>query len=206
MMESTANPGRTMSERLPQEILESFGSSVLPQAVLAENLPRPTWRSRKLPRIDRLKAYWEERRGNLPVPLRRDIDPTDLKDLLPYIIISELQRNPFRVRYRLGGAAVNEALGYNIAGRFLDEMDVAGGQDTWTGIYKRAMESARPVFGCTVATLSNVTMFNCEFAVFPISQSGDLVDQCLEIENWEAEKGTAHYNDTRLEWVVSILP
>jgi len=202
----TANPGRTMGDRLHSEIADSFGSGALAPAVLEGDLPRPNWRSRKLPRIERLKAYWEERRGNRQVPLRRDIDPTDLKDLLPYIIIGELQRNPFRVRYRLGGAAVNDALGYNIAGRYLDEMDVAGGQDTWAGVYKRAMESARPVFGCTVATLSSVTMFTCEFAVFPISQSGDLVDQCLEIENWEAEKGSAHYNDTRLEWVVTVLP
>lgn len=205
-MVSTANLGRMMGDRLHAETADSFGGSALVPAVLENDLPRPNWRSRKLPRIDRLKAYWEERRGSRLVPLRQDIDPTDLKDLLPYIIIGELQRNPFRVRYRLGGAAVNDALGYNIAGRYLDEMDVAGGQDTWTGVYKRAMESARPVFGCTVATLSNVTMFTCEFAVFPISQSGDLVDQCLEIENWEAEKGAAHYNDTRLEWVVTVLP
>jgi hypothetical protein len=205
-MVSTADYGRTMGERLPQEIAESFGGGALAPAVLEADLPRPSWRSRKLPRIDRLKAYWEERRGNRLVPLRRDIDPGDLKDLLPYIIISELQRNPFRVRYRLGGAAVNEALGFNIAGRFLDEMEVAGGQETWTGIYKRAMESSRPVFGCTVATLSNVIMFTCDFAVFPISQGGDVVDQCVEIENWQAERGTPHYNNTRLEWVVTVHP
>ena len=195
-----------MGDRLPLEIVENLGGSAVAPALLEAGLSGLSWRSRKLPRIDRLKAYWEERRGNRLVPLRRDIDPVDLKDLLPYIIIAELQRNPFRVRYRLGGAAVNDALGYNIAGRYLDEMEVAGGQDTWKSVYKRVMESARPVFGCTVATLSSVTMFTCEFAVFPISQSGDLVDQCLEIENWEAEKGSAHYNDTRLEWVVTVHP
>jgi hypothetical protein len=68
------------------------------------------------------------------------------------------------------------------------------------------MESSRPVFGCTVATLSNVIMFTCDFAVFPISQGGDVVDQCVEIENWQAERGTPHYNNTRLEWVVTVHP
>jgi hypothetical protein len=159
-----------MGDRLPQDIGESFGGNALAPAAMAAELPQLNWRSRKLPRIERLRGYWEERRGSRLVPLRSDIDPTDLKDLLPYIIIGELQRNPFRVRYRLGGAAVNDALGYNIAGRYLDEMDVAGGQDTWTGVYKRAMESARPV-SAAVATLSSVTMFTCEFAVFPISQA-----------------------------------
>src|SRR5512134_2408129 len=114
-MVSTANLGRMMGDRLHAETADSFGGSALVPAVLEKDLPRPNWRSRKLPRIDRLKAYWEERRGSRLVPLRQDIDPTDLKDLLPYIIIGELQRNPFRVRYRLGGAAVNDALGYNIA-------------------------------------------------------------------------------------------
>ena len=123
-----------MGDRFPVEIVKNLGGGAVAPALLEAQLPSLNWRSRKLPRIDRLKAYWEERRGNRLVPLRRDIDPVDLKDLLPYIIIAELQRNPFRVRYRLGGAAVNDALGYNIAGRYLDEMEVAGGQDTWSGV------------------------------------------------------------------------
>ena len=101
---------------------------------------------------------------------------------------------------------MNTALGYNIAGHWLHEMDVAGGHSTWTGIYRRAAETLRPVFGRSTAMLSGVVMFSCDFAVFPLSHNGETVDQCLEIENWEAEKASAHYSDARLEWSVTVFP
>jgi len=195
-----------MDERLPQDLVELFDRGEA--ASQAEPGVEPTldWTTRKLPRIDRMHAYWQSRRRGHAVPLRRDIDPGDLKDMLPYVIIAELHREPFRVRYRLGGAAVSSALGYNIAGRWLHEMDVAGGHGTWIGIYRRLFETGQPVFGCSVGKLSGVTMFSCDFAVFPLSHDGKNVDQCLEIENWEAEKASAHYNDDRLEWAVTVYP
>lgn len=192
-----------MSERQPQNLVRLFdsgGASLTPPGEDSQ----PDWTSRKLSRLDRLQAYWQSRRRGRTVPLRRDIDPGDLKELLPYVIIAELHHDPFRVRYRLGGTAVNSALGYNIAGRWLDEMDVAGGQTTWTDIYRRVVETRRPVFGCSVGKLSGVTMFSCDFAVFPLSHDGETVDQCLEIENWEAEKASAHYGDDRMNWTVTV--
>jgi len=191
-------------QRLPQHLA---GTNDNASALgTAGDGPRADWKSPRLSRVDRLQAYWEDRRRGRPVPLRRDVDPGDLKDLLPYIIIAELHRDPLRVRYRLGGTAVNTALGYNIAGHWLDEMDVAGGPGTWTDIYRRVAETRRPVFGRSTGTLSGVIMFSCDFAVFPLSHNGDTVDQCLEIENWEAEKASAHYSDARLEWSVTVFP
>jgi hypothetical protein len=62
------------------------------------------------------------------------------------------------------------------------------------------------VFGRSVGTLSNVIMFSCNFALLPVSQNGEAIDQCLEIENWEAERGSAQFNDSNMEWAVSLLP
>jgi hypothetical protein len=49
-------------------------------------------------------------------------------------------------------------------------------------------------------------MFSCDFAVFPLSHGGEAVDQCLEIENWEVEKASAHYGDDRMNWTVTVHP
>jgi hypothetical protein len=193
-----------MDQRLPQHLAGNDNATAV--RGMADNGPPADWKSRRLSRLDRLHAYWQDRRGARALPLRRDIDPGDLKDLLPYIIIAELHRDPLRIRYRLGGTAVNTALGYNIAGHWLHEMEVAGGPATWMAIYRRVAETLRPVFGRSSGTLSGVTMFSCDFAVFPMSHSGDTVDQCLEIENWETEKASAHYGDDRLEWSVTVFP
>jgi len=192
-----------MDQRSPQHLAGRNGAA---SVGMARGGSQADWTSRQLSRVDRLHAYWQDRRRGHSVPLRRDIDPGDLKDLLPYIIIAEVHRDPLRVRYRLGGTAVNTALGYNIAGHWLHEMDVAGGHSTWTGIYRRVAETLRPVFGRSTGMLSGVVMFSCDFAVFPLSHNGETVDQCLEIENWEAEKASAHYTDARLEWSVTVFP
>src|SRR5262245_37598027 len=78
LMVSAAKLGLTMGDRLPSDVGASLGGGALAPSMLEADSPRLNWRSRKLPRIDRLKSYWEERRGNRLVPLRRDIDPVDL--------------------------------------------------------------------------------------------------------------------------------
>ena len=59
----------------------------------------------------------------------RDIEPGDIKRLLPYISISDVIAEPFDLRYRLGGTAVVETSGYDFTGRFLHEMPVTTGME-----------------------------------------------------------------------------
>jgi hypothetical protein len=60
------------------------------------------------PRIHRLHAYWlhqRDKRGGL-LPQRGDIAPDQIKDLLPNIMIVDVERDPMRFRYRLVGTRV----------------------------------------------------------------------------------------------------
>src|SRR5215468_7759400 len=62
-------------------------------------------------RVAQLYEYWCGKRGARLMPARSDIDPGEIKPLLPYLLISELSDEPVRVRYRLAGARVVEAFG-----------------------------------------------------------------------------------------------
>ena len=79
------------------------------------------------PNIHRLYVYWTAKRGLHPVPYRRDIDPADLKPLLPELTISEFETDPFRVRYRLVGTRVAEISGLDYTGLYLDQLDFGDG-------------------------------------------------------------------------------
>lgn len=66
-----------------------------------------------------MPQWWLARSGD-DIPDRDDLDPADFKALLPNILISDVEHDPFRIRYRLVGT--REATGFNIVGRYLDEL------------------------------------------------------------------------------------
>jgi len=74
------------------------------------------------PKLASLLAYWQQRRGSRTMPARADIEPADLKTLLPNIFMVDVEYAPFRLRYRLIGSALVDVLGHDIKGKYLDEM------------------------------------------------------------------------------------
>ena len=72
-------------------------------------------------RVQALDAWWHAKAGSRPLPDRADLDPAEISQLLPYVLISELIR-PFRVRYRLLGTEVVQIAGMDFAGCYLDEL------------------------------------------------------------------------------------
>ena len=54
--------------------------------------------------IQQFHRHWLQICGNGRLPQRADIDPANFKRILPNVILTDLERDPFRVRYRLCGA------------------------------------------------------------------------------------------------------
>jgi hypothetical protein len=156
-------------------------------------------------RVRGLHDYWQARRGDRAMPARADIDPADITKLLPYIIISDLFDAPVRVRYRLAGTAVTDSFGFNIAGRWLHELEVAGGVERWTGLYQLIMRGKAPVFGMTRGFLEGHEVLHCEWGLFPLSGDGNAVDKCIEVEDWRTVRGLARFDDEGLSWVVEAF-
>jgi hypothetical protein len=73
-------------------------------------------------RIQRIYAHWKAIHpapGLLPG--RQHLDPMALGDLLPGVWLVDVAQNPFRLRYRLVGTGVVEAMGRDVTGQWLDE-------------------------------------------------------------------------------------
>jgi hypothetical protein len=66
--------------------------------------------------------YWDARRGTAPFPSRTAIDPLDMRFALGNIVLIDVQREPLRFRFRLVGTSVVEKWGYDMTGRFVDEL------------------------------------------------------------------------------------
>jgi len=133
--------------------------------------------------LSRLEAYWLEKRGTRPLPARADLDPADIKDLLPQIILVRIEHDPLRVRYTVVGTASAAAAGFDYTGRYLDDLHFDSEVDTdWMAIYRELVREKQPIAGICQFRLSSVAR-PYRVAVFPLSSDGALVDHAIAYEH-----------------------
>jgi hypothetical protein len=135
-------------------------------------------------KIRRLHDWWLSKRAGRAMPDRADVDPTELKPLLPYILISECMLSPFNVRYRLVGTAVAEITGFDITGRDLASLLPPDPTEDWLGHYRRVHDMRAPVFGRTIVPTVHGDPFQYQFAIFPLSRGGEVVEQFIALEDF----------------------
>ncbi len=133
--------------------------------------------------------YWDRKRTGRLAPRRPDIEPGDIKRLLPYISISEVIAEPFNLRYRLVGSGVVEAAGYDFTGKFFRDMPVTTGSARWLAHYARVAAQKRPFYGRYRGDLGPDVIRYADHGAFPLSNNGVVVDRIIEIEDWSEFRG-----------------
>ncbi len=74
------------------------------------------------PDIAEIYDYWHGLAPDRLLPGRQHVDPADIPArLLPSLWLLDVQREPFRLRYRLVGTAIVEAMRADPTGKFLDD-------------------------------------------------------------------------------------
>jgi hypothetical protein len=135
--------------------------------------------------VEALHRYWNSRAGGR-APQRSDIDPAEIKPLLPFLYIVRYERNPFRVRYILTGTEADRWNGFNLTGRTIDEFlptDTYGANRVLLDAYAKAFETAAPVFGTYNWPTRAGYMLEVRFGMFPL-RVGERIEQCLAIEDY----------------------
>lgn len=140
----------------------------------------------RAPVLERLLAYWDRKRAGRPWPLRSDIEPADIKPLLPNIMLVDITREPFRARYRLVGTEIAHVAHFDFTGHFLDQLTFEGGDAMdWVGCYRQVVESGLPGFGIVHWLAPGAAHRWIEFLICPLSTDGISVTQCISAEDYE---------------------
>lgn len=135
-------------------------------------------------RIRRLHAYWSGLCHGGKLPRRSELAPDAIKDLLPNLMIVDVERAPLRFRYRLVGTKVVEYNGVEFTGRYLGEIGWPEEAELLAG-YAGVVESRSPIFGSLSWGLLDGGFGRCEFARLPLSEDGSEVSQILAIEDYD---------------------
>jgi hypothetical protein len=137
------------------------------------------------PRILRFHDYWKTlRSAERIVPVRADLNPTELRELLPNMIIVEIEQQPLRFRYRLVGTRVVESNKMDFTGLHLGSIGWEEEQQLVDACTDVAV-GKQPIFGSYSWTTRTGTIGRCEFGLFPFSHDGQTPAQIAAIEDYD---------------------
>jgi len=97
-------------------------------------------------RLTTLLAYWSSKRGDRRMPSRADIDPADLRVLLPHIMLLDVIDGGSDMRYRLVGTEIERHLGRPVTGRLLGDLVSGEYRDYVLSLYRRVIVETVPVY------------------------------------------------------------
>lgn len=151
----------------------------------------PPLRSR---RCAALLDYWQRLRGTRSFPSWKEIDPNQLKPILPHILATAVEYAPFRVLYRLVGTEIVRFAKLDFTGRYADALNFQdeGGED-WTRFYREVVDARQPGVGLVYWTVEGDLRRWIEFIICPLSSDGETIDRCIAVEDYE------HLNVTEID-------
>ncbi len=129
---------------------------------------------------EELYAYWSSLRAGRALPIRRCLDPADMKRLLPTVSLTEvIAGEPRDYRIRLAGTALYNVYGREITGRSLTEVYNTAAADYWRRELGRVVEMARPGVGVHNLAWRGAGHLSIVWIRLPLSCGGSDVDMIL---------------------------
>jgi hypothetical protein len=96
--------------------------------------------------LQRLYNYWLAIRGHNKLPHRRELNPAAISFCLAHVGLAEIERNPFRVRYRLVGTRLVELYGEDLTGRYVDQAYTPSIRQEALDAYRRVVLDEEPLY------------------------------------------------------------
>jgi hypothetical protein len=133
------------------------------------------------PRLHAVYDYWQKKRGTRALPARRDIDPTELVNVLPHLMLIDVEEGP-RFRYRLFGTAVADAFGSDPTGKYIDEVMVGAYKAFLLGLYNDLITSKKPIYSTSIYGGERHGQLWTQRLMLPLASDGATVDKVLAVQ------------------------
>ena len=132
--------------------------------------------------LKRSYRYWAERCDNGNLPGRQDLDPVDIPELLPNIMLVDVLRREgrFRFRFRLMGEQQVYVAGRNMAGEFVEDGLERGASDVIKR-FRRIVRRRRPHFWRHNFLTEEKKHCVYESVALPLASDGAVVDMIAAV-------------------------
>ena len=133
------------------------------------------------PRLKEALAYWRTKLGDRAMPSRRDIDPAEIPQLLPYVMLTDVLSDPLDFRYRLIGTGIRGISWNDYTGKRYSEVPGKGqGSVVWAHCVE-VVRSKTPLVAATPYIGPDQHVSCCETLLLPLSQNGSDVNMILQV-------------------------
>ncbi len=130
-------------------------------------------------RLRALKRYWDDKRGSRAMPGRADLDPVDVPELLPYILLVDTAETLGEFRYRLIGTEACKGFDCDRTGaRFADLPRGESFDEVLSGYWRTFRERTPQYYH---GPLSSIDEDSMQFSrlTLPLSSDGNHVNMIL---------------------------
>lgn len=139
-------------------------------------------------RARRVFEYWDSKRGDRAMPSRADIDPSEIKDLLPGIVLVDVNYAPLRLTYRLVGTDEVEARGYDPTGKDVREHVFAVSPQEGFRTYQLVIEQRDVVYDQEPTTAANARLCEVGSVLMPLSNDGATVNMVMAFIDYRRQR------------------
>lgn len=134
------------------------------------------------PKIQQAYAYWHRIHPSRRLPGRQHLDPTDIPQLLGYTRLLDIVGQPPRFMVRLIGTRFAERLGYDITGRFLDEVFEDFEGSSFQRRLVQTVESGKPIWSRgPIRWFCQESYRTVERIHFPLARDGKTIDMIWSV-------------------------
>jgi hypothetical protein len=134
------------------------------------------------PGLQSAYAYWQSKCGTGGFPGRDDLNPVEMRDFLPRIMLADVTHDPVRFRYRLCGTGICHVHQGDPTGITADELQPAHYGALVHSQYEGMLKKGAPVAHLNV--FSNADRYKSyAHIILPLSRSGTGIDMVMTVDS-----------------------
>src|SRR5258708_6230838 len=136
------------------------------------------------PSLQQLQRDWNRWRGTQEFPARRQFEAFDLKYILGNLSLVDVLHDPRRYRYRIYGSNFSARVGFDMTGKFLDDLPDHEHRTMARLHFDQAVDERRPVVKQHEHWFSDRRLWNCEILVLPLADDGTTINMMMVGVEW----------------------
>ena len=136
------------------------------------------------PSLQRLYQDWKERQRGRAFPARADFDVLDLGYIIGNLSLLDVRYDPLRFRFRLHASGVTERVGYEMTGKFVDELPTREMREMVRRHYEAVVERREPLVEVRARQIVDDRMLPCEVLALPLAADGSTIDMLMSGVVW----------------------
>lgn len=143
--------------------------------------------------IARVRDYWQSKRQGRPMPSRRDVNPAELRDVLPILQLYDLIDQGKTLGVRLLGTKIAQTLGEDPTGRTIARAAADRVTRRLFAVVDRVIKHKRPLIARAERTaIEKASFLQVESIYLPLAEDGHTPDTLLAATVFSDADGVWH--------------